>query len=185
LHTVAFLAEAPGSATLREQEAALAPNDQLVLAGNRSFKELGEVLKLAGMPLKSGDRIKFYDFNCLPLSTGMLLRALTGFLDAGVGIEIVKPGIVLEPGGSQAHALLEWLCGHYGYAHGLKTHPIETARQGRKRILTAENYAEICEMLEQPNASKSSVALQLGIHRSTLIDYLQRFDHDSRVERAK
>jgi len=179
LNTVAFLAEAPGSATIEDQQAALHPDDHVVLAGKRSFKELGEALERAGIPLRPGDRIKIHDFNCLPLSTDNLLRALSKFLGDGISIEIVKPGIVLEAGGTLGHALVDWLDAHYRYVHGLKTHPVDTAPQGRKRLLTAERYSEICAMLTEPNATRASVAEKLGVSRGTLFNYLERFGNDS------
>lgn len=178
LNTVAFLAEAPGSATIDDQQAALHPDDHVVLAGKRSFKELGEALERAGMPLRAGDRIKIHDFNCLPLSTDKLLRTLAKFLDGGISIEIVKPGIVIEAGATLGHMLVDWLDGHYRYVHGLKTHPVDTAPQGRKRLLTAERYSEISAMLNEADATRSSVAEKLGVSRGTLFNYLERFGND-------
>jgi hypothetical protein len=83
LTIVAFLAETPGSATIEEQKAQVDPDDFVVVAENRSFSQLADLLAQAGSPLQAGDRIKIHALNCLGLSTDMLVRSFSKLLQAG------------------------------------------------------------------------------------------------------
>ena len=180
--TIAFLAATPGSASIQEQERWIGPDDYVVMAGQRGLNQLTELLARSGTPLKAGDWIKIHDLTCLALSTSMLIRALRNFLGAGISIEIVKPGIVLVPGPSgNGHPLLDALDGHYRHAHGIKTHPADTAQQGRKRLLAADQLPAIRAMLDRPGATATTVAEELGVARSTLFNYLQRFGGRARA----
>lgn len=184
--TVAFLAQTPGSATIDEQKASLGADDLVVVAGKRSFNQLGELLARKGFALKAGDRVKLYDLSCLALSTTILIRVLAKMLRGGVSIEIVKPGIIITPDETdQAHALLHALDGHYRHVHGIKTHPADTAPQGRKRLLDADKLPEIRAMLDKPGATATSVAQELGVARSTLFNYLDRFDGNRAQRRGQ
>jgi hypothetical protein len=142
--TVAFLAETPGSASIEEQKACLAEDDVAILAERRSFKQLGELLARNDMTLKAGDHVKVYDLQCLALSTPMLIRVMTRLLKGGVSVEIVAQNINIQPGADdRMHQLLEALDSHYRHVHGIKTHPIDTAPQGRKRLLDPTQLSEI------------------------------------------
>lgn len=184
--TVAFLAETPGSATIEEQKACLGPDDIVVEAGRKSFNQLGELLARNGIKLDVGDRIKVFDLTCLALSTNMLIRVLTKMLRAGITFEIASPRIVIEPSAAdQMHALLDALDGHYRHVHGIKTHPAATAPQGRKRLLDPDQLPEIRKKLDKPGATATDVAQELGVARSTLFNYLERYDRERRIGRDK
>lgn len=173
---VAFLAQAPGSASIEDQKALLGPGDLIVVAGKKSFAKLPDYMAQNGMALEAGDHVKIHDLSCLLLETTTLVRAMIKLLDAGISIEIIKPGIVISPNrDDQGRALLEALSGHNRHIHGIKTHPADAAPQGRKRLLDPERVSEIRAMLEQPGATSSSVAKELGVARSTLFNYLDRF----------
>jgi DNA invertase Pin-like site-specific DNA recombinase len=175
--TVAFLAETPGSATIEEQKASLGPNDFVVLAGRRNFNQLGELLARNGMALKPGDCVKVFDLSCLAISTTTLIRVLTKLLRAGISVEVVVPKIVIKPDGmGKPHALLDALDGHYRHVHGIKTHPANTAPQGRKPLLDVDQLPAIRTMLAKPGSTATKVAKQLGVGRSTLFNYLERFN---------
>ena len=183
--TVAFLAEIPGSPSLDEQKAAIGFADYVMLAGKRSFIQLAELLARSGVTLTTGDRVKIFNLSCLALSTTMLIRALAELLREGISVEFVVPGIVLEAGDKgQNHALLEALDGHYRRMHGIKTHPVDTAPQGRKRLLDAEQLPAIRAMLDKTGATATKVALELGVARSTLFNFLDRYDGERRPGRA-
>lgn len=184
--TVAFLAETLGSASVEEQKACLHPEDQAVLAGRRGFDKLTELLAHRGIHLGRGDRIKVFDLSCIALSTTTLIRVLAKMLRAGISFEIVSAGIVLEPtAGNTLHALMDALDGHSRHVHGVKTHPVDTAPQGRKRLLDPKQLSEIRSKLEKPGATATDVALELGVARSTLFNYLERYDGDRRPSRSK
>lgn len=183
---VAFLAETPGSATIENQKACLGPDDIVVEAGRKSFNQLGELLARNGIKLVAGDRIKVFDLTCLALSTTMLIRVLSKTLRAGISFEIASQQIVIEPcAADQMHALVDALDGHYRHVHGIKTHPADTAPQGRKRLLDPDQLPEIRAKLEKPGATATDVAQELGVARSTLFNYLERYDRDRRVGRDK
>lgn len=158
----------------------------MVEAGRKSFNQLGELLARNGIKLGLGDRIKVYDLTCLALSTNMLIRVLSKMLRAGITFEIVSPRIVIEPSAAdQMHALLNALDGHYRHIHGIKTHPADTAPQGRKRLLDPDQLSDIRAKLDAPGATATDVAQELGVARSTLFNYLERYDRERRVGRDK
>lgn len=184
--TVAFLAEIQGSPSLDEQKAGIGSADYVLLAGKRTFTQLGELLMRSGVTLVPGDRVKIFDLSCLALSTTTLIRALAELLRNGITVEVVVPGITLEASDKgQNHALLEALDGHYRHMHGIKTHPIDTAPQGRKRLLNPDQLPAIRAMLDKEGATATNVALELGVARSTLFNYLDRYDGDRSSSRAK
>lgn len=185
--TVVFLARTQGSATVEDQKACLGPDDYVVVAGPRSsFSQLGELLARNGMALESGDHVKVFDLTCLALSTTMLIRTLTKLLRGGISVEIFEPGIVIRPGDlTQTHALLDALDGHYRHIHGIKTHPADTAPQGRKRLLAPDQLPAIRTMLDRAGATATDVAQELGVARSTLFNYLKRYDGTRGVHRGK
>ena len=182
--TVAFLAECQGSATVEEQKACLAPGDHVVVAGKRGFNKLTDVLAQHGIRLGAGDRIKVYDLTCIKLSTTTLTRVLSRILRKGIAFEIISAGIVIEPSADdKLHALLEALDGHNRYLHGIKTHPAD--RRGRKQLLGPDQLADIRARLDQPGATATEVANELGVARSTLFNFLDRYDNDRQVGRTK
>ena len=182
--TVAFLAECQGSATIDEQKARLAPDDYVVIAGKRGFNKLTDVLAQRGVRLGTGDRVKVYDLTCIKLTTTTLTRVLTRLLRKGIAFEIMSAGIVIEPSADdKLHALLEALDGHNRYLHGIKTHPAD--RRGRKRLLEPDQLSEIRARLDRPGATATEVASDLGVARSTLFNFLDRYDHDRRIGRGE
>lgn len=178
-----FLAETPGSATIEDQKAHLGPDDLAVLGGNRNFSQLGELLETAGSPLQRGDRIKIHNFNCLSLSTDMLVRALTKLLRKGVSFEVTEPGIVVEPGDTTGQLLLAALDAHYRHIHGLRTHA-ETGTRGRQPSIRPDQIPAIRARMEEPGMTAAAVAQELGIGRSTLFSYLERFGNDGTLDRS-
>ena len=184
--TVAFLAQTPGSATIENQQSCLNPSDIEVLAGRKTFNQLAELLERKGIGLQAGDRVKVYDLSCLDLATPMLVRALTKLLRGGVSFEICTPQIVVEPcADDKLHAMLDALDSHYRHQHGIKTHPAEMSPPGRKRLLGPDKLPEIREKLSAPGATATDVAQELGVARSTLFNYLERYDLDRRAGREK
>lgn len=184
--TVAIIAETPGSATLEEQRACLNPDDIVVLAGKRAFNTLAELLTKRGLSLKSGDRVRLFDLSCLALSTVILIRMLAKLLKAGITVEIIQPGITLEPHDEgQKHALLTAIDNHYRHVHGIKSHMTETGARGRRRLLTSEQLPDIRERLAQPGATQESVALELGVARSTLFNFLERVEGGGNIKRRQ
>jgi DNA invertase Pin-like site-specific DNA recombinase len=184
--TVAFLAETPGSASLDDQKSWLHPDDIEVYAGRKALSQLGELLGRKGIDLGTGDRVKVYDLSCLSLATPMLVRALTKLLRKGVSFEICSPGIVIEPfANDKLHAMLDALDSHYRHMHGIKTHPAEMSQPGRKRLLDPDKLQQIHEKLRRPGATATDVAQELGVARSTLFNYLERYDLNRGVSRDK
>ena len=182
--TVAFLAECQDSATIDEQRACLHPDDHVVVAGKESFNKLTDLLAQNGIRLRAGDRIKIYDLSCITLSTTTLVRTMTKMLRSGITFEIITSGIVIEPGADdKLHALLDALDGHHRYLHGIKTHPAD--RRGRRFILGPDQLPEIRAKLDKPGATTAGVAQELGVARSTLFNYLDRYDRDRRLHRDK
>lgn len=182
--TVAFLAECQDSATIDEQRACLHPDDHIVVAGKKSFNKLTDLLAQNGIRLRPGDRIKLYDLSCINLSTTTLVRTMTKMLRSGITFEILTSGIVIEPDADdKLHVLLEALDGHYRYLHGIKTHPAD--RRGRRFILDPDQLPEIRAKLDKPGATTGGVAQELGVARSTLFNYLDRYDRDRRLHRDK
>jgi DNA invertase Pin-like site-specific DNA recombinase len=181
--TVAYLSECQGSATIDDQKACLGPDDYVVVADRQSFNKLGDLLARHGIKLTAGDRIKVYDLSCITLSTTTLIRTMTKMLGRGIAFEIVSAGIVIEPrADDKLHALLGALDGHYRYLHGLKTHPIETASRGRRRILDPDQLPQIRAKLDAPGATATDVARELGVARSTLFNFLDRYGRDRGAE---
>jgi hypothetical protein len=180
--TVAFLAAVPGSATLDDQKKCLGPDDYVILAGNRGFNRIAELSARSGIALERGDRVKIFDLGTIGITTGTLIRVMTGLLDDGVTIEIAVPGIVIEPGGDgQAHALLAALDNHHRRLHGIKAHPGDAAPPGRRRLLDPDKLPEIRAMLDRPDSTYVTVAQELGVARSTLFNYLGRYDASRRA----
>ena len=184
--TIAFLAETPGSASVRDQQTCLEADDIQVFAGRKTFSQLGDILARRGIRLTAGDRVKVHDLSCLSLTTPMLIRAVAKLLKAGVSLELCSPAIVIEPNGAdRLHTLLDALDTHYRHIHGIKTHPREMAQAGRKRLLDPNMLPEIRAKLDEPGATTTDVASSLGVARSTLFNYLERYDIDRRVKRQK
>jgi hypothetical protein len=74
---------------------------------------------------------------------------------------------------------------HHRHLHGIKTHPAEMSPPGRKRLLGPDKLPEIRERLSAPGATATDVAQELGVARSTLFNYLERYDLDRRAGREK
>ncbi|WP_029625568.1 helix-turn-helix domain-containing protein [Sphingomonas sp. PAMC 26605] len=184
--SVAFLAETPGSPTIESQQLCLNPDDIEVLAGRKTFNQLTELLERKGIGLEAGDRVKVHDLSCLAIATPMLVRAIAKLLRNGVSFEICTPRIVVEPGvDDKLHAMLDALDTHYRHIHGIKTHPAEMSPPGRKRLLGPDKLPEIRKRLSAPGATATDVAQELGVARSTLFNYLERYDLDRRAGREK
>jgi hypothetical protein len=183
---VAFIAQTPGSATIEDQQACLEPSDLQVLAGRRTFGQLEDLLALKGIRLGKGDRVKVHDLPCLDIATPMLVRAVVKLLKQGVTFEVCTPKIVIEPSGDdKVHAMLEALDSHYRHMHGIKTHPREMAPAGRKRLLDPSKLPEIQAKLNEPGATQAEVAQSLGVSRSTLFNYLEKYDVERQAERPR
>ena len=175
--TVAFLAETPGSASIEKQKASLGADDYVVLAGRQGLDKLTDILTRHDMHLGAGDRVKIFDLSCIALATTTLVRVLVRMVRAGITIEIVSVGLVVEPGGEgKPQILLEALDAHYRHLHGVKTHPADTAPQGRRRLLDPKQLPAIRAKLEAPGATATEVARELGVARSTLFNFLARYD---------
>jgi len=184
--SVAFLAQTPGSATIENQQSCLSPDDIEVLAGRKTFSQLSELLERKGIGLEAGDRVKVHDLSCLAIATPMLVRAITKLLRNGVSFEICTPQITIEPDADdKLHAMLDALDNHYRHLHGIKTHPAEMSSPGRKQLLRPDKLPEIREKLSAPGATATDVAQELGVARSTLFNYLERYDLDRRAGREK
>src|SRR3546814_1239143 len=85
---ILFLAETNLSPSLAEQRAQCeASGDVIVEAGQVSFLDLPRKLAQQGFELGSGDRIKIYDFTCLPVNTMTLVRLMVKLLGKGVRSE--------------------------------------------------------------------------------------------------
>lgn len=184
--TIAFLAETPGSASIKDQQTCLKADDIQVFAGRKTFSQLGAILARMDIRLTAGDRIKVHDLSCLSLTTPMLIRAVAKLLKTGVSLELCSPAIIIEPNGAdRLHTMFDALDNHYRHIHGIKTHPKEMAQAGRKRLLDPSMLPEIRAKLNEPGATTTNVALSLGVARSTLFNYLERHDLDRRVNRQK
>ncbi|WP_174278240.1 Hin recombinase [Sphingomonas bacterium] len=182
--TVAFIAECQGSVTIDEQRAFLDPADHVVVAGKKSFNKLTEMLAQGGVELQRGDRVKLYDLSCITLSTTTLVRAMSTLLRKGIVIEIISSGIVVEPDADdKVRAMLDALDAHYRYLHGIKTHPAD--RRGRRRLLDPEQLPQIRAELEKPGVTATKVAASFGVARSTLFNFLDRYDQDRRFARDR
>jgi DNA invertase Pin-like site-specific DNA recombinase len=184
--TVAFLAETAGSASVKAQQECLDADDIRIFAGRKTFSQLGDLLARKGIRLVPGDRIKVHDLSCLSLTTPMLIRALAKLLKSGISFELCSPGIVIEPSAEdRVHTFLAALDDHNRHIHGIKTHPPEMAQAGRKRLLDPDKLPEIRARLSEPGATTTDVALSLGVARSTLFNYLERYDLERRANRQK
>lgn len=184
--TIVFLTETPGSMSIEDQEAHLGENDLVVPAGRRRLSDLSEILAHNRLSLEPGDRVKLFELPCLALATTQLIRELVKLLRNGITVEIVAPALILEPGnGGQGQTLLEALDGHYRHMHGIKTHPSDTAPQGRKRLLDSAKLPEILAMLDKPGATHTTVAETLGVARSTLFNFLTRHNGGGRRRGAE
>jgi DNA invertase Pin-like site-specific DNA recombinase len=172
---VLFLAETNQSPSILEQrEACEADGDLIVDAGQVSFVDLPRKLAKEGHELMRGDRIKIYDFTCLPLNTMTLVRMMVKVLRRGITIEFCAPKIVIEPDdGSDLFRLVAALDNHWRRVHGMKTHSSDS-KPGRKPRLTDDQLSDIRQMLDMSGATVASVAKSLGVGRTTLFDFLQR-----------
>lgn len=156
----------------------------MVEAGKKSFNKLDDMLAEAGVNLKAGDRVKLYDLSCITLSTTTLVRAMSKMLRKGIAFEIISSGIVIEPtADDKVRAMLDALDAHYRYLHGMKIHHPD--RKGRRRLLDAKQLPEIREELDKPGATATHVAQKFGVARSTLFNFLERFDLARRSGRDK
>ena len=177
--SVVFLAQTSGSPTIESQRSCLNPGDIEVLAGRKTLNQLSVLLERKGIGLEAGDRVKVHDLSCLAIATPMLVRAITKLLRNGVSFEICSPNIVVEPAADdKLHAMLDALDSHYRHLHGIKTHPAEMSPPGRKRLLSPDKLPEIRQKLGTPGATATDVARELGVARSTLFNYLERYDVD-------
>jgi transposase-like protein len=113
------------------------------------------------------------------LTTDMMVRALTKLLSEGVTIEVVAAGVVIEPGSAPAALLLAGLERHYRHLHALKANP----EKKRQPVIKPEQMPAIRKRLSAPGATAASVAQELGIGRSTLFRYLERFGDDGGLNR--
>lgn len=173
---VLFLAETNLSPSIAEQRALCErEGDLLVDAGQVSFLDLPRKLAHEGYELTRGDKIKIYDFACLPINTMTLVRMMVKVLRKGVAIEFCAPGITILPDedNGQLFRLIAALDNHWRRVHGMKTHAGES-KPGRKPRFTAEQLPEIRQLLAQEGATVASVAKDLGVGRTTLFDFLQR-----------
>lgn len=175
---VAFLAECQGSPTIEDQKAAMAAEAHILIAGRQSFNKLGDLLARGGIRLEAGDRVVVYDLSCITLSTSTLVRIISRLLRNGMSFEIVSAGIIIGPAGDdKLYGLIRALDGHYRHLHGLKTRP-EAASRGRKLLLDPNDLAAIKAKLSRPGATATGVAQDLGVSRSTLFNFLERYDLD-------
>ncbi len=157
--------------------AGLGPDDQIVTAGRHSFNKLEDLLAKNGMKLVAGDRIKVYDLSCITVSTATLVRLLTGWLHDGIAFEIASLGIAIEArADDKLHALLRALDGHHRHIHGIKTHRGDRENRGRRRLLDPGKLPAIQAKLAAPGVTATEVAKELGVARSTLFNFLERFD---------
>lgn len=173
---VLLLVETNRSPSMEQQRAACeADGDLIVDAGAVSFTDLPKQLARHGLELKQGDKIKIYDFNCLPVSVSTLLRLMSKVLSMGIALEFCRPGITIGPGEQScdlSRFVIE-LDRHCRHVHGLKRQAHD-AKAGRKPTLADDQLPKIRRMLAVDRATVSSVARELGVGRSTLFDYLKR-----------
>ena len=179
-----LLVETNRSPSIEQQRAACeADGDEVVDDVAIRLPDLPAQLALLGHRLKQGDKIKFYDFACIPLSITTLLRLMSKVLGMGIAIEFCRPGITIDPGngaGDLARCVVE-LDRHCRHVHGLKRQAHET-KSGRPPRLTEDQLPEIRRQLAVKGATVSSVAKDLRVGRTTLFDYLKR--HGEPEERA-
>ena len=173
--TILFLAETKASPTIAEQRARCAEADDLIIeAGRISFADLADLTERRGVELKPGDTLKLYDFNCLLVSTGTLIRYLVKFLKHGITVVVHAEGLVLRPEADQPLTrLLTMLDDHRRKVHGVRTHGPEV-KAGRKPRLHAAQLPAIRRMLEEEGKSQGAVAQEMGISRTTLYAFLKR-----------
>ncbi|WP_157783576.1 MULTISPECIES: Hin recombinase [Rhizorhabdus] len=174
--TILFLAETNLSPSIVEQRASCeAKGDVIVEAGKTSFLDLPKKLAQSGYELRRGDRIKIYDLTCLSVNTARLIGMIVKLLRKGVTIEFCSSRIVLDPDAKydEPFRLLVSLDNHWRRIHGMKTHPPHT-KTGKKQRISADRLPEIEKMLAAEGASVAAVAVELGIPRTTLHDYMRR-----------
>ena len=121
-------------------------SDLVANEARMDLNDLPNKLAQGGMPLESGDRIKIYDFTCLPMH---------------------------PQEGNDLFKLVTGLDNHWRLTHGVRTRPTDS-KPGRKPKLTEDQLPAIRRMLDDSGATVSSVAKDLGIGRTTLFDFLQR-----------
>ena len=173
-NNVLLLVETNRSPSMEEQRAACeADGDLIVDAGAVSFTDLPKQLARHGLELKQGDKIKIYDFNCLPVSVSTLLRLMSKILGMGIAIEFCRPGITIGGENRDLSRLVIELDQHCRHVHGLKRQAHDS-KAGRKPTLADDQLPEIRRLLAVERATVSSVARELGVGRSTLFDYLKR-----------
>lgn len=149
-------------------------SDLVANEARMDLNDLPNKLAQGGMPLESGDRIKIYDFTCLPMHPQNLLRFMRQMLKKGVSIQFAAPGIVIKPEeGNDLFKLVTGLDNHWRLTHGVRTRPTDS-KPGRKPKLTEDQLPAIRRMLDDSGATVSSVAKDLGVGRTTLFDFLQR-----------
>lgn len=183
---VLFLAQTRYSPTIAEQrEVCEAEGDIVVDAGQISFEDLPRQLARQGYELVSGDRIKIYDFTCLPMNTKTLIRVMMRVLKKGIAIEFCKPRLLFQPPdmGGEIFRVLEALDAHWRLVHGIRTHPTE-AKAGRKALLAVDQLPDIRRRIDLPGASMTSVAQELGVARTTLFNFLRRHEAAPRLRKT-
>jgi DNA invertase Pin-like site-specific DNA recombinase len=171
--TVLFLAETKASPTIAEQRARCAEADDIIIeAGRISFADLTELNERRGIELKPGDTLKIYDFNCLLVTTGTLIRALVKFLKNGITIVVHAENVVFHPDSGEPFAhLLTMLDEHRRKVHGAKTHG-PTYAGGRKKKLNPSHLPKIRRQLKA-RTSLAQIAAELGVSRTTLYGFLK------------
>jgi transcriptional regulator of acetoin/glycerol metabolism len=173
---VLFLAKTRESPSIEEQRAACEEDGDLIVdAGEVRFVDLPKQLARQGHTLRSGDKIKVYDFSCLPINTMTLIRMMMKVLRNGIAIEFCQPGLLIEPAphGGDLYRLTEALDNHWRRVHGIKTH-MGDSKPGRKKRINDDQLTEIRAMLAVEGATVASVAKSLNVGRTTLFDFLRR-----------
>lgn len=155
------------------------------MAGSKAFNQLEDLLALKGIRLGPGDRVKVHTLSCLDIATHKLVRAVVKLLKAGVSFELCSPKVLIEPERGIAHTILAELDIHYRHIHGIKTHPPDMARSGRKPFLDPSKLEEIRAALGEPGATQAQVAQSFGVARSTLFNYLERHDRERPGRRSR
>lgn len=173
---VLFLAETNRSPSIAEQRALCeAKGDLIVDAGQVSFLDLPRKLAREGHELTRGDRIKVYDFSCLPINTMTLVRMMVKVLRKGVAIEFCAIGITILPDEEHGELfrLIAALDQHWRRVHGMKTRA-GVSKPGRKARVTDEQLPEIRKRLAASGVTVASLAEELGVGRTTLFAFLRR-----------